>query len=518
MTKIIDMTRSARLCFAAIALLLIVCPLYVHAQQCDLQSGLPPEFELYLSDGETLITDEPQTDPENQLPILFVHGHDPFNPNDEELNFRKNWFDSPTDLTSFKNTIDSNSDLGIEPYYIRFQDQGRSIVEDACDIAHAIELILKRHDTHYDPQAPESDADYDPEVPENRTNVKVVIIGYSKGAISSRLYLKSLVNPVTDLPAPSAGYQPVSEFIAIAAPNHGLIPTRNIVSLFESSTFDSSTFESSTATRQLYNGYRIPFDNDISGNRECLKFSESDAANFIVELNGHPMADSHHDATQAGLGEYPGEAPGSRDKVGTKPTDGVLYVNIYDVNDFVGGDTPPNDDEPDCRVIRHGILNSEPLKQGRKLAKNLSPHAVNKTVNVAGGDEISVHQNTVHDPVTICLALYAAVHHKEPPGPNPCNVPPPGQVPVIPPPPRASAMLALDFSGSMRSPACADSICGNAKHLVLRQAVELFVQLWRVVGVPADHLGVTYFGTQVTPVDFGGQRLVPLLECAGVID
>jgi len=61
------------------------------------------------------------------------------------------------------------------------------------------------------------------------TAVRIVIIAYSKGATSTRLYLKSLDQPLTDLPpdflalpadenglVPPPAFNPVSEFVAVS--------------------------------------------------------------------------------------------------------------------------------------------------------------------------------------------------------------------------------------------------------------------------------------------------------------
>jgi hypothetical protein len=158
--------------------------------------------------------------------VLFVHGHaidfelgsdnttdDPADPN-----YKKNWWAGLNGLPSFKQTFEhpSNSWLDIEPYFIRFEDQARSITEDARDIQQAVDDIIRRHNPNFDPTAPSGPPP-----------VQLVIIAYSKGTISTRQYLKSLQQQVQDnggisLPPPRPGYRPVSEFIAIAPPNHGL--------------------------------------------------------------------------------------------------------------------------------------------------------------------------------------------------------------------------------------------------------------------------------------------------------
>ena len=152
-------------------------------------------------------------------------------------------------LPSFKIALEQPGNAGhnIEPYYIRFIDQNRSITRDAADIAEAVNRILKRHD--------------DP----NALQVKVVIIAYSKGTISSRWYLKHM------LPAS----RPVSEFIAISPPNHGV-------------TASGSAVGSSLALRQLSNGY----------DENCNSFGEVHSLNFIERLNGHPILDTMSDSQQ----------------------------------------------------------------------------------------------------------------------------------------------------------------------------------------------------------------------------
>ncbi len=72
-------------------------------------------------------------------------------------------------------------------------------------------------------------------------------------------------------------------------------------------------------------------------------------------------------------------------------------------------------------------------------------------------------------------------------------------------------MLALDYSGSMSSAACPG--CAD-KHEVLKDAVEIFVQLWTALAVPDDRLGVTYFRTDVDELEIGGDVLLPVIARA----
>ncbi len=330
-----------------------------------------PDVELY-DMNNTAIGANPAPLGEVRLPVLFVHGHNLQNDMDENYNYQKNWQDSLDyplllSLPSFKIALDlpQNTGLDIEPYYLRFQDQNRSIVEDATEIGQAIDRILARHN---DPQA---------------NQVKIAIIAYSKGTISTRWYLKNMMY----------ASQPISDFIAIAPPNHGL-------------SVDSDRTDSSLAFRQLNNGY----------DDECTSFNEIGSENFIEGLNGHHIEDTQTDSEQRP--EYHGEALGSRVS-GAPVNEGVLYVTLYANNnrDAVGGHTSSDD----C--------------QGRLLAKNLAPDAVNIEVSeVNGFTDLWVHANTVHTPEVICLALYAAVNHQAPPAGLSCETETVDnrEVPVIP--------------------------------------------------------------------------------------
>jgi hypothetical protein len=437
--------KTARLAAILAALLALCLP------------GVGRAVELHLAD-DSLFDPATSPPPTGNLPVLFVHGHNAASDNDADFNYRKNWRQSLNSLPSFQQTLDlpENSGLGIEPYYIRFVDQNRSIVEDAREIGEAIDLILQRHDPGFDPADPNSS-----------TPVQVAIVAYSKGTISTRLYLKSLQGLVTEIPAPpQTDFHPVSEFVALSPPNHGI-------------NFAGFGAFTSIAVQQLLNGH---------GATTCVLLPAAEAHDFIERLNDHPIGDT---TTLDASDIFPSEAPGSRTN-GQAPTAGILYVTLFaDSNrDLVGGDSVPNNN--DC--------------QGRKLALNLAPDAINiPLASIAGNDGVSVHQNTVHTAEVMCLALYAALHHRSPQGQT-CQLV--NDAPVIPPPARAAAMLTLDFSGSMAAPACPGCATRAA---VLKDAVELFVQLWSAVGAPADRLGVAYFRTDVDQFAPGGETL-PLLS------
>jgi hypothetical protein len=304
--------------------------------------------------------------------------------------------------------LPENAWLDIEPYYIRFQSQNRSIVADARDIAWAVEQILHRHDPTHNPDPANN--------PDPSTNVKVAIIGYSKGTISARLYLKSLHGQQYDLPPPRTGFNPVSTFVAIAPPNHGL--ALNLVAL--AAVLNEPSILSSLALMQLNNGYR----------NNCAQFvlHRMESQQFIGTLNGHVITDTMPRPSAGpswSPGTYDTEAPGSRSN--SSPTSaGTLYVALYANSgannvgrDLVGGEYPSND----C--------------QGRVLAKNLASDAENIEVSaIPGQNPTDVHINTVHTPEVICLALYTVAHHWVPNDPNTSTCETVGQIPIIPQPPR----------------------------------------------------------------------------------
>ncbi len=428
--------------------------------------------------------------PQRTRPVLFVHGHaidfelgsdnttdDPADPN-----YKKNWWNGLDGLPSFKQTFEhpSNSWLDIEPYFIRFEDQAHSITEDARDIQQAVDDIIRRHNPNFDPSAPSGPPP-----------VQLVIIAYSKGTISTRQYLKSLQAQVQDaapsgqprpppLNQPRPNYRPVSDFIAISPPNHGL---------------DSPLFRSTTklSVQQLYDGVTPA---NLFGTDCGDPYNNPQADNFMTNLNGHALADT----LTAPFGNFASEAPGSRQAT-APPQAGTLYVTLFAESnaDMVGGET----DSGDCR--------------GRAVASNLSADAIN--IPIAGiGDNnaltpnlrrLAVHANTVHTPQVICRALIVAAHHRPLPGQD-CSEDAQTGIPTIPQP--AAAMLALDTSGSMLAREC--SACPT-RYDILKQAVEIFARLWLVMGGASDRLGVTYFRTTIDERLIAGDRL-PMLTVGNV--
>lgn len=458
--------RPSLLRLALAAAGLLVCGIGISGQTA----------RIFLDNGSVLTNQTASL--KGKLPVLFIHGHNP-DAGDSPPNYQNNWQSPLRDLPSFQQTLALNLPpgqtpqkdiLGIEPYYIKFSSQRHSISNDAEEISDAIDLILHRHDPSYNYPASST----------QRTVVKVVIVAYSKGTISARLYLKNIL---TDRP----GFQPVSEFIAIAPPNHGT---------------NLEVGGASCASQQLMNGKKADCS---SFNINFCALESASSANFIRTLND------------------PDEAPGSRTNTNQNgkpnpPTAGTLYVTIFanGERDFVGGKAVSTD----C--------------DGRRRAENLSPNSIdidlseitnegwqsvsNPNNPITGQplftqDEvqsIAVHQNTVHTPLVICKALYAAVHHRSPEGQD-CSLSNAVDPPIIPPPARAAAMLTLDFSGSMRTLTPPSNL---SRAVILKDSVDLFIKLWLAVGVPSDRLGVTYFRTNVDEKEFGGERL-PLLSLHG---
>ena len=378
--------RTTRRCTLRLCLcLLLMAPLLGHAG------------DLYLADGSLLGAPSPA--PQGAQPVLFVHGHkllwwEP------EPSYGATWTVSlDTTLRSFGETLahPGNADLHIEPYYLNFGVHNRSIVEDAHDIDDAVNRILVRH---HDPAELPLDESHP-------SRVQVAIIAYSKGTISTRLYLKSLQQQQYTLPPPRPAFHPVSEFIAIAPPNHGLAIQPGATTNLALSTLLTSLF-ATIPGQQLSNGFR-----GGTCDRLLVPLVLS-SLNFMEKLNGHPMADSHLSHFHPSA-PYPSEAPGSRG-ANDPLASGTLYVTLYDAGnrDSAGGEAPVINDCTTSQLYGARL-------QGRKLARNLAAHAVNVPVpGIPGTDPdgvreaLTVHQNTVHYHRVICLALYTAAHHTAP--------------------------------------------------------------------------------------------------------
>ncbi len=380
-------------------------------------------------------------------PVLFVHGHPLFGSSGSGPNYQRNWIDGTSFNTAL--TATENQALDIEDYYIEFLVSNRSILEDANKIGQAISLIQACQD------------------PPNPATVRVAIIAYSKGTISTRVYLRSrfMASQGQDLSSKFPGdvaltphspnFNPVNEFVALASPNHGL-----------------RLISTSLAIQQLGNGiWGFP----------CTAYSSALAAAFMSKLNGLTPNDDWSGAH---------ETPGSRAN-GDPVADGTLFVSIYDDDDPVGGSVPDNGD---CATPK------------RKQAFNRGVNAENIQIDVGTTE---VHQNTVKAFEVICRALYTVVHHRVPPdvGVSVCE-PTPSGAPIIPD--GTGVVLALDHSGSMGIPAC--PTCGS-KQEVLRIAVGMFIGTWQALAGPRDKIGATYFRTNINQFAAAGSgdTLIPLL-------
>jgi hypothetical protein len=313
-----------------------------------------------------------------QVPVLFVHGH----ANGAVPTWQETGLSG---TTSFKAALEANPSLPIDAFYLELpvhgathpENFGRSIADDATDIQAAIEGgtdsrgqpglgILKK--------------------PEYQGG-KVALVGYSQGAISSRYYLNRMGS------GPLARIT-VSEFVALAAPNHGV---GDIISC-------GNQDEPDRSSRQLCGGRTADLVSQLQSCSHCdpvpglfstnMPGDEGDET-FLTALNGHPFSANCNDSPG---GNLRAETPNSRPAV----PDGVLYVNLYaagNADKVVGG----HSQEGDC--------------YGRRLAKNHSPDAKNMEITgVPGGGIFEVHRNFPHHWPTICFTLKTIVNHQAPAG------------------------------------------------------------------------------------------------------
>ncbi len=321
--------------------------------------------------------------PNQRIPVLFVHGR--------LKGAGAAWFDKPAGTTSFAASLAANPDLPIDAFYLElplrgsnFQENYRRGIElDAQDILAAIE---GGEDSHGALQVGILNM-HNYRLPE----VKVAIIAYSMGAISSRYYIKHLMgnrrnnnNEIT-----------ISEFVTLAAPNHGLaIESMKFGDLLEIDVCGNVN-EPDRSMRQLCGGLSATSSSLSASCGDCgshppvlfntnLPGDES----FLAELNDHPLMDSCNQVQ-----DYNGETPRSR----PFEDGGVLYLNLYaafNLDIFVGGGAPQR---IDCL--------------GRRLAKNLGRDAENREIPVA---PLWAHSNFPHQWETICMALKTVVNHMVP--------------------------------------------------------------------------------------------------------
>jgi hypothetical protein len=310
-----------------------------------------------------------------RLPVLFVHG--------ALGGAGPAWFEPGPDptTTSVAAALAANPQLPIDAFYLELpvhgggQNTARTIEEDALDILATIEGGV---DSRGGVRVGILD------LPAYQALGRVAIVGYSLGTISARYYLKNLMG------SRRGGAITVSEFVALASPNHGVASA--VVACDDVNQPDR-------VSRQLCGGRTAT---GLSAIAACgcgpLSMPDEFATNqpgdltFLQTLNGRPLADTCEAAPAEPL-----EAPRSRP--GTPG--GVLYASVYAAGNadlLVGGDVQ----DSDCL--------------GRKLARNLAPEAVNREITGVPGGFLNVdtHANFPHHWPTICMALRTVVDHQVP--------------------------------------------------------------------------------------------------------
>ena len=305
------------------------------------------------------------------LPVLFVHGH---------ANGVGPAWQQPggTGTTSFQAALEANPSIPIRPVYLSLplhgsghpENFGRSIADDATDILAAIE---GGNDSTGQPQTGILND------PAYGGATKVALVGYSQGAISSRYYLKNLMG------SRKSGAAAVSEFVALAAPNHGAGGTFSC----------GNENEPDRSTRQLCGGMTASILSQAQPCGSCFPAPSPFTTNmagdetFLNDLNDH---DYRLNCDESAI-PYPDlEAPKSRPEL----PDGILYVNLYAAGNadlVVGGQTQ----SLDCL--------------GRRLARNHAPNAVNMEIT---GVPTNVHSNFPHHWPTICVTFKTIVNRQAP--------------------------------------------------------------------------------------------------------
>jgi hypothetical protein len=305
------------------------------------------------------------------IPVLFAHGHS---------GGKDAAWENPGSqgTTSIKAALEANPSLPMRPVYLSLplhgsnlpENFGRSIADDATDILAAIE---GGNDSNGQPQTGILND------PAYGGAAKVALVGYSQGAISSRYYLKYLMG------SRKGGAVTVSEFVALAAPTHG------VGGSFSCGKDD----EPDRSTRQLCGGMKATLLSQAQPCGSCFPqltpFTTNSAGDetFLNNLNGH---DYRLNCSESSIPSPALEAPGSRPGI----PGGVLYVNLYAAGNadlVVGGQTQ----SLDCL--------------GRRLARNHAPDAFNMEVT---GVPTETHSNFPHHWPTICVTLKTIVNHQAP--------------------------------------------------------------------------------------------------------
>lgn len=298
-----------------------------------------------------------------RIPVLLVHGH--------AGDVSETWIETANG-TSFNEAVAANPQLPLNiSMPLPNLGQNQSIAEDATDILAIIEGGTDSQGRTHRGLLNN---------PVYQAFGKVAIIAYSQGTLSSRYYIKNLMGSRRN------GAITVSEFVTLAAPNHG------VGSLLLAC---GNRNEPNRSLRQLCAGHMglalpRPCGQCLAGTPLTFTSNQPGDETFITDLNGHPLSDSCT-ANASFATEAPFSRPGR--------VDGILYVNLYATGDlFVGDGTQSGD----CF--------------GRRLARNLAPDADNREFNVP----VPIHASVPHHWEIICTALKTVADHQAPAAGSPC--------------------------------------------------------------------------------------------------
>ena len=196
------------------------------------------------------------------------------------------WFDSGTG-TSVAAALAVNPQLPIDAFYAEMElhntPQPHGVEDDALDIQAMIEGgIDSRGRTQVGIL----------NMPAYRNAGRVAIVAYSLGTITSRYYIKNLMGSRLN------GAVTVSEFVTLAAPNHGI--TLHLDPLTWTPIACGVANQQDRIARQLCGGKTASGPSAFASCGCALMlfpptpFTSNvlDDATFLETLNGHPLADS----------------------------------------------------------------------------------------------------------------------------------------------------------------------------------------------------------------------------------
>ena len=304
-----------------------------------------------------------------RIPVLFVHGY--------KTGSVDTWIEpAAPPLTSFAHALVANPQLPLDAFYLELpprgdsypQNYGRGIADDAADILAAIEGGLDtRGNTHVGIL----------NLAAYQRFGRVALVGFSMGTLSNRYYLTNLMGDRR------AGTVTVSDFVALAPPNHGI-----------AGICCANANEPDKSLRQLCGGWQGTTTTltkpcpCVLPQTEQFSTNTGDDATFLLTLNGHALTDS------CSANQYASEAPNSRPSL----PGAVLYAAFYAAkgDDPVGGDIQ----DGDCL--------------GRRLARNMADDAENREIFDIPGGLAHIHGNTPHFWDTICMTLRTIVDHQVP--------------------------------------------------------------------------------------------------------